>query len=93
MMQLSKPCYHQLRYSLYHVNIEITYEGRFFYVCRVVHLMKTVKVNAYIMNIYLERLSFYLYMEPKMHYLNDFQEVKTCLYMGHWKYDIYGHSL
>ena len=28
--------------------------------------MKTAKVNAYIMHIYLERLSFYLYMQPKI---------------------------
>ena len=34
------------------------YEGRF-YVRRVVDLMKTAKVNAYIMYIYLERFSFY----------------------------------
>ena len=28
--------------------------------------MKTAKVNAYIICIYLERLSFYLYMQPKV---------------------------
>ena len=38
------------------------------YVRRVVDLMKTVKVNAYIMMhvFILERLSFYLYMRPKI---------------------------
>ena len=36
-----------------------------FYVRRKVGLMKTVKVNAYIMH-YLERLSFYRYMQPKI---------------------------
>ena len=40
--------------------------GTFFYVRREVDLMKTAKVNAYIMHIYLERLSFYLYMQPKI---------------------------
>ena len=36
----------------------------FFYVRRMVDLMKTAKVNASC--IYLERLSFYLYMQPKI---------------------------
>ena len=35
-----------------------------FYVRRKVDLMKTAKVNAYIMH--LERLSFYRYMKPKI---------------------------
>ena len=58
-----------------------------FYVRRVVDLMKTAKVNASC--IYLERLSFYLYMQPKIIskyiYFNDFQEAKTNLYIAHWK--------
>ena len=36
-----------------------------FYVRREVDLMKTAKLNAYIMHI-LERLSFYLYMQTKI---------------------------
>ena len=45
-----------------------SYEGGSFYVRRVVDLMKTTKVNACIMYvcIYLERLGFYLYMQPKI---------------------------
>ena len=35
--------------------------------------------------IYLERLVFYLHMQPKI-ISNDFQEVKTYPYIGHWKY-------
>ena len=38
-----------------------------FYVRRAVELLKPAKVNAYIIHvyIYLERLSFYLYIQPK----------------------------
>ena len=43
----------------------IMYEGRF-YVRREVNLMKTAKLNAYIMCICSERFSFYLYMQPKI---------------------------
>ena len=35
--------------------------------------------------IYLERLGFYLHMQPKI-ILNDVQEAKTYPYIGHWKY-------
>ena len=37
-----------------------------FYVRGVIGLMKTAKVNAYIMYIYLKRLSFFLYTQPKI---------------------------
>ena len=43
---------------------ELQYEGRF-YVHRVVDLMKTAKV-MHTSCIYLERLNFYLYMQPKI---------------------------
>ena len=36
-----------------------------FYVRRAVDLLKTAKVITYIIYIYSERLSFYLYMQPK----------------------------
>ena len=51
--------------------------------------MKTTKVNAYIMYIFgkIEIFSIHAtYNYFKMNYLNDFQEAKTYLYIGHWKY-------
>ena len=39
--------------------------GTFFYIRRMVHLMKTAKINAYIMLLF-GYLSFYLYMQPKI---------------------------
>ena len=66
------------------------YELSFFYVHqRLVDLMKTAKLNAYIMYIFgkFELLSIHAtYSYFKMHYFNDFQEAKTYLYIGHWKY-------
>ena len=42
----------------------VLYEGRF-HVCRMVDIMETAKVNR-TSCLYLERLSFYLYMESKI---------------------------
>ena len=56
-----------------------------FYVRRAVELLKPAKVNTYIihMYIYLERLSFYLYIQPKT--------ISKCIapkrQRRHWKYD------
>ena len=64
-----------------------------FYVRRVVDLMTTAKVNAYIMHLFgrIELLSIHTtYNYFKMHYINDFQEAKTYLYIGHW---IYGKNM
>ena len=50
--------------------------GTFFYVRRVVDLMKTAKVNAFIMYIFgkIELLSIHAAINYfKMHYFNDFQ--------------------
>ena len=50
--------------------------------------MKPAKVNAYIMYIFdkIELLFIHAtYYYFKMHYFSDFKEVKTCLYIGHWK--------
>ena len=61
-----------------------------FYIGRVVDLMKTAnfKVNPYIMYIFgkIELLSDCNLNYFKMHFFNDFQEAKTYLYIGHWKY-------
>ena len=59
-----------------------------FFVRRVENLMKTAKVNAYIMYIFgkIELLSIHATLKTKMHYFHDFQEAKTCLYIGQWKY-------
>ena len=44
----------------------VTTTRNVFYVCIVVDLMKTAKVNAYIMHIFGKiELFFYLYMQPK----------------------------
>ena len=42
-----------------------TYEGRFFYIRRVVDLMITAKVNGYIMYIF-GKIELHLYMQPKI---------------------------
>ena len=54
-----------------------------------VDLMKTTKVNAYIMHIFgkIELLSIHAtYFFFKMHILSGFQEANTYLYIAHWKY-------
>ena len=51
--------------------------------------MKTAKVNAYVMHIFgkIELLSIHAIKNYfKMHYLNDFSELKTYLYIADWKY-------
>ena len=51
--------------------------------------MKTAKVNSYIMYIFgkIELLSMHAASNCfKMHYFNDFQEAKTYLYIGQWKF-------
>ena len=50
--------------------------------------MKTAKVNAYVRYIFwkIELLSTCNLKLLKLHYFNDFQEAKTYLYIGHWKY-------
>ena len=57
-----------------------------FYVRRVVDLMKTGKVNAFIMFIF-GKIELFIYACKlnyfKMHYFNDFYEAKTYLYIGH----------
>ena len=60
-----------------------------FYVRREVDLMKTAKVNAYIMHIFekIELLSIHATLNYfKIHYFNVFLEPKTCLYIARWKY-------
>ena len=50
--------------------------------------MKLAKVNNTLYT-YLEILSFYLYMQPKlfqMFYFNEFEEANIHLYTGPWKY-------
>ena len=53
-----------------------------------VDLMKTAKVNPYIMYKFgkIELLSYCNLNYFKMHFFNDFQEAKTYLYIGHWNY-------
>ena len=60
-----------------------------FYVRRKVDLMKTAKVNAYIMHIFgkIELLSIHATLNYfKIHFFYDFNEAKTYLYIAHWKY-------
>ena len=71
-----------------------------FYVRREVDLMKTAKVNAYIMHIFgkIELLSLHATLNYfKIHYFNAFLEANTYLYIAHWKYGrnvtFYGLSL
>ena len=59
------------------------------YVRKEVDLMKTAKVNAYIMHVFgkIELLSIHAnYKYFKMHYFNVFLDAKTYLYIAHWKY-------
>ena len=51
--------------------------------------MKTAKVNPRIMYIFgkIEFLSIHAILNYfKINYFNDFQEAKTYLYIGNWKY-------
>ena len=67
--------------------LDITREA--FYVRRVVYLMETTKVNAYIMYIFGKIELLFVngtYNYFKMHYFNDFQEAKTNQYFRRLKY-------
>ena len=64
------------------------YTRDIFYVRREVDLIKTAKVNAYIMHIFgkIELLSIYATKNYfKMHYFSVILEAKTYLYIAHWK--------
>ena len=70
-------CYSRLYASNNHTQIYVlvNIRGTFFYVRRMVDLMKTAKVNAYIMHIFgkIELLSIHAtYKIFKMHFFNDF---------------------
>ena len=79
-------------------HVYLCYEGRF-YVRRVVNLIKTAKVNAYIRYKFgkMELLSIHANTNYfKTHYFNAFQEANTYIYraLEIWqKCDIYGLSL
>ena len=68
------------------ITMKLRYTRDVFYFRREVDLMKTAKVNAYIMHIFgkIELFSIHATLNYfKMHYLKDFEEAKTYLYIAH----------
>ena len=64
---MSMSCLKNIYQSSDFILAQLQFQGTrdVFYVCREVDIMKTTKVNVYIMHIF-KRLSFYLDMQPKI---------------------------